>query len=143
LSNVGIFTESEPNNNCVTFVDAGDLLNTGVTGVRMVPGMSLKVTGTMANSDADDVFKIDTGTASLITASWTIANPGNPNGFGIYFYKPLPATPLYGWSLAGDPTMNMVSMPWTPDAGNATRYIDLFNYNSKNLGAWTLIINAN
>jgi hypothetical protein len=142
-TNVGIFTETETNNDCVTFFDAGDLLNTGVTGVRMRPGMSLRVTGAMPAPDSDEVFKIDTGTATSVTATWTITNSGASNGMGIYFYKPGPATILYGWSLAGAAGMNMISMPWTVDVGNSTRYVDLFNYNSRNLGNWTLIINGN
>ena len=143
-TSVGIFTETETNNDCNTFFDAGDLLNTGVTGVRMRPGMSLKITGTMPVGDSDDVFKIDTGTAALITASWTFTNSGASNGSGIYFYRPVPpGVIMYGWSLAGAAGQNQMSMNWTPDLGNATRYVDLYNYNNRNLGAWTLIINGN
>ena len=143
-TSVGIFTETETNNDCNTFFDAGDLLNTGVTGVRMRPGMSLKVTGSMPVGDSDDVFKIDTGTAALITASWTFTNSGASNGTGIYFYRPVPpGVIMYGWSLAGAAGQTQMSMAWTPDLGNSTRYVDLYNYNNRNLGAWTLIINGN
>jgi len=147
---VGIFTESEPNGDDVNFADSNDLLNTAVTGVKMRPGMSLKVTGSMAAADKNDIFKIRTAPAgpdqlSSITVAWTCQFSNRD--MGIYFYAGPPATILYGFSVAGSPSTNSLGMTWTLTGtdNNADRYIDLYNPTppGKNLGTWVCIINGN
>jgi hypothetical protein len=147
---VGIFTESEPNGDDVNLTDSNDLLNTAVTGVKMRPGMSLKVTGSMAAADTNDIFKIRTASAgpnqlSSMTVAWTVQNAGKD--MGIYFYSGSPTTILYGFSVAGLPSTNSLGMTWTLTGAdnNADRYIDLYNPTppGKNLGTWVCIINGN
>ncbi len=137
-TSVGILVEGEPNDDCVTFVDADDLLDTPTTGVRLAPGMSLQVTGTMTPSDMDDVFMINTGTAARVRTVWQISIANQD--MGIYYYDPA-GTILGGSGLIGNP-FTEYSNEWIVDAPNATRYVDLYNYSTKNLGAYTCIITA-
>jgi hypothetical protein len=138
---VGIFTEGEPNNDCVSFTDADDVLNTAVTGVHLKPGMSLYITGSMAVGDPDEVIKINTGTVTSITTAWTVANSNRD--MGIFYYSPSPATIQYGFSVGGSASTNSLAMSWTPDAPNADRYVDLYNTSNKNMGTWVCVITAN
>jgi hypothetical protein len=138
---VGILAESEPNGDFVTFADADDLLNTAVTGVRLRPGMTLRITGTMGTTDIDDVFKIDTGTAASVRTVWTVTNV--PSGQGVYYYNPAGVI-LFGNAYSGI-TDGEFTNQWTVDASNSTRYVDLWNARPPvvNLGSYTCIIIAN
>jgi hypothetical protein len=130
---VGIYQAIVQNGNCTNLTNYTDL-----TGVVLEPGMSVKVRSTgFPAGQVDHLFRLHTGTASKLTASWVL-DSGTAD-IGIFYYKPPGSPPVDGYWIAA---LNTITLTFTIDA-SAYRWIDLYNRLSVNLGAYTLYITAN
>jgi hypothetical protein len=131
---VGIYQAIVQNGNCNNLTFYTDL-----TGVVLKPSMSVKVRSTgFPAGQMDHLFRLHTGTASTVTASWVL--DAGLQAIGIFYYKPPGSPYLDGyWS----PTLNTISLTFTIDAPPGYRWIDLYNRWSVDLGPYTLYITAN
>jgi hypothetical protein len=119
-ANVGVYDETtmEPNNDFNLFTDSVPL------GISLVPGMTVKITGSMDSSDMDDIFAFDTGTATqvLVTVVWSVFD----KNMEIFFLDNLnPGYQDLG-SISGQ--AGIMSLGWTVDFQNRTRWLNLDNY---------------
>jgi hypothetical protein len=133
---VGIYNAIIQNGNCTNLTNYTDL-----TGVVLKPGMSVKVIGaSYPNTHSDHLFRLDTGTASTVTASWVLDNTGANEDIGVFFYKP-PGSPFIDGYWIG--SMDSITLTFAIDQPNAFRWIDLYSDKNKNLGSYKLYITAN
>jgi hypothetical protein len=114
---IGVYNETamEPNDDYV------GLTNPVPLGITLQPGMTVKITGSLANADRDDVFQFNTGTAArvVVTVAWSI----NDQNVRIWFMDG-PNSFVDGVSgLSAS-----MSLDWAVDAAGVSRWIDLDNY---------------
>jgi hypothetical protein len=133
---VGIYNEPSTEDNGAFTLVAPCQLN-----VTFRPGLTLRINGSMNNSDLDDIFAFNTGTANTLTFHMTWS--GNQD---IQFN---PMTAPSTW-LSGVYVNNYdhITWVWTPDAAGQPRWWDIQNGLSptpspKNIGAYVLTITAN
>ena len=118
-TNVGVYVDTEPNNDFTNFVNVQPL------GISLVPGMSVKITGSMSATDLDDIFQFDTGTAArvLVTVSWNVFD----QNVEIFFLgKANPSGFIDLGSMSGQDAI--MSFAWTPDISGTTRWLNLDDY---------------
>jgi hypothetical protein len=128
---VGIYAESEPNN------DVKGLSNANNLSVTLQPGMSVQVTGTLTAGDYD-VFAFNTGTANHVTFCVYLAGI-QPVGLETYVS---PGGSIQSFAYNGG-TSKWVALGWSPDSQNALRWIAVHNTAGPMPGSYTLIISAN
>jgi hypothetical protein len=131
---VGYFDESlfEPNNDYIGLTDFYDL------GVTFMPGMSIRIDGTMDAGDMDDIMAFNTGSCSTITFAVTY---GSAKAQIQIFVMDGPNSFIDG--VSGTP--GAISLNWMVDAPGVQRYLNLDNrgdtppYN----GPYTCVITGN
>ncbi len=126
---VGYYTEVENNG------DFTNLVQINVPGVTLAPGMTLQFTGTMNNSDLDDIFQIDRGTATVILAS--ISFGGGTQDVSIYYLVAVGG--VFADAIENAAT-NTIALGWTMT--QAQFWVDFENSALKNIGAYTMTISA-
>lgn len=140
---IGNYNAIIQNGNCNNLTFYTDL-----NGVVLQPGMSLKVRSTgFPAGQTDHLFRLHTGTASKLTASWVL-DAATLQGIGVFYYKP-PGNPAVDGYWIDNPALppppsglNKITLTFNVDASDY-RWIDLYNAHSVNLGAYTLYITAN
>jgi hypothetical protein len=142
---VGIYTETEQNGD---FTALSNYNNFGITnGVVLRPGMSILINASLPNpvnnTDKDDIFQFNTGTANSISfyMSWT-------TGSWDAALFPMTAASTFSANSIGITGATSLSLGWVPDASNVPRWIDvqdgdLGSYGKQNIGPYTLVISAN
>jgi hypothetical protein len=116
--------------------DSPLLTNAFDLGVTLQPGMTFSLAGTLLGTESNDIVAFNTGTAGSVTFSmvWT----GNND---VQFQTmSAPSTSIAGTGIAGGSSL---SWTWTVDAANAPRWLDIQNPLLANIGAYTLVIQAN
>ena len=129
---VGIYTESEPNDDYQFMVNVNDL------PITLNPGVSIEVTGSFfSTSDLHDVFGFNTGMANNISfyLSW------GPNR--LISLIPFTAPNINAPGVQNPAGTNSNTFGWIPDTHNVLRWIVLQNDSIAVLGSYTLIISAN
>ena len=134
---VGIYNAIVQNGDCVTLTNYTDLV-----GVVLKPGMSLKVISAgYPPAHLDHLFRLNTGTANTVTASWVLDNTAATEDIGIFFYRGPPGVYFGGgYWIAGRAS---VTLTFAVDAPSVMRWIDLYSDKNKNLGSYVLYITAN
>jgi hypothetical protein len=130
---VGIYSESEPNDDYTNLVIVNNL------PITLNPGVTIEVTGAFVPaSDAHDVFGFNTGMANSISfyLSW------GPNR--LISLIPAISAGNYAPGVQNPAATNSNTLGWIPDTHNVLRWIVVQNDGAPLvLGAYTLIISAN
>ncbi len=128
---VGFYAAIEPNDDSVNLTNATNLPPT------LRPGMSISVTGSLTSIDTYDVYSVNTGTAASVTFSMSWSAFRNAN---LYVDSgPGPVT-IDSTSVTN---LKSLSLFWTVDIANTTRWIALQQGAGSNVGSYTLVITAN
>ncbi len=142
---VGIYSETEPNGD---YVGLTNYNNFGIAGgVVMRPGMSILINASLPNpvnnTDKDDIFQFNTGTANAInfSMSWT-------GSFDAGLFPMTGPNTFPPGSAIGITAASSLALGWVPDAPSVPRWIDVQDgvggtYGKENIGPYTLVISAN
>ena len=148
MTAVGIYDEPLTDPPIVTVPPLGNgeygLIAPCNLNVTFRPGLSVRINGSFSNSDKDDIFAFNTGTANTLTFHMTWG--GNQD----VQFNPMTGASLW---LSGVYVSNYdhITWVWTPDvAGGVNRWWDIQNGLTgppptapKNIGAYILTITAN
>jgi hypothetical protein len=138
ITPVGIYQAIVQNGDCNNLTNYTDLTPDLLTGVVLKPGMSVMVRSTgFPAGHLDHLFRLHTGTASTLTASWVLDS--GLQDIGVFYYWPPGGVGCYdGYWQASH---NSIGLTITIEA-SAYRWIDLYNPSLVDLGSYTLYITA-